>query len=85
MIISATVADRLQNSSLMIGVLSSIQLFCYIIFAIWPADIGLLFVAYYMCAAYFGVEPLLGGWLNQACGGDRQLRAMSTSLMVSMG
>lgn len=41
--------------------------------------------AYYIAGAYGGLSPLLGGWINCSCGGNKQLRSFTTAMMISVG
>ncbi|KAI2929243.1 hypothetical protein CBS147321_10841 [Aspergillus niger] len=82
---SSTLADSLQLRAPIIAGLGLIQLAAYIIFHIWSANSAFLIAVYYLCSAYGAISPLISAWLNSGCGGDRQLRALTTSLMISIG
>lgn len=85
MIISAIIADRLRNNAIPIFVLGIVQLYSYIIFLVWSSNDNVMKSTYYIASAYGAISPLLGAWLNSSCGGDKQLRAFTTSLMISVG
>ncbi|KAJ6781027.1 hypothetical protein PWT90_04929 [Aphanocladium album] len=83
--ISAVVADSLNNRSLPILCLAAFQLFGYIVLLIGTNNFSLRMAAYYIAGAYGGLSPLLGGWINCSCGGDKQLRSFTTAMMISVG
>ncbi|KAJ5584268.1 major facilitator superfamily domain-containing protein [Penicillium hispanicum] len=85
MILSALVMDKTQNPPIVILVLGLMQLFAYIVFYVWPSNDHFLIAVYYLCSAYGAIAALISGWLNSCCGGDKQLRALGTSLMISVG
>ncbi|QKX54969.1 uncharacterized protein TRUGW13939_02059 [Talaromyces rugulosus] len=85
MILSALVMDKTQNPPLVILVLGLFQLFAYIVFYIWSSNDHFIMAVYYLCSAYGAISALISAWLNSCCGGDKQLRALSTSLMISVG
>ncbi|CAG8925386.1 unnamed protein product [Penicillium salamii] len=85
LLLSSTLADFLQVRAPIIAGLGTIQLIAYIIFYVWSSNIALITGFYYICSAYGAISPLISSWLNSSCGGDRQLRALTTSLMISIG
>lgn len=86
LLLSSSLADFLQLRAPIIAVLGSIQLFGYIVFYIWPGQNSAFMMAvYYITSAYGAISPLISAWLNSSCGGDRELRALTTSLMISIG
>lgn len=85
MIISATIVDMTGYRSPVIFVLGLVQLFAYIVFVVWPSNEALMMAVYYLCSAYGAIAPLVSAWLNQTCHGDKQLRAVATSAMISIG
>ncbi|KAE8141391.1 major facilitator superfamily domain-containing protein [Aspergillus pseudotamarii] len=85
MLLSALVVDRTHNPSLGLFGLGVVQLFSYIVFLVWSSNNSLMMAAYYLCSAYGAMGPLISAWLNSSCGGDKQLRALTTSLMMSLG
>lgn len=85
MLLSSMLADRYQAHSWVIVGLSTVTLFAYIVFWVWSSNIHLIMAAYYVGSAYGAVAPLISAWLNSCCGGDKQLRALTTSLMFSIG
>ncbi|EKV21290.1 Major facilitator superfamily domain, general substrate transporter [Penicillium digitatum] len=85
LLISSTLADYLKMRAPIICFLGLLQLAAYIVFHIWSTNNSLITGMYYLCAAYGAISPLISSWLNSCCGGDRQLRALSTSLMISIG
>lgn len=85
LLLSSTLADFLQVRAPIIAVLGTFQLIAYIIFYVWSSNIALITGFYYICSAYGAISPLISSWLNSSCGGDRQLRALTTSLMISIG
>ncbi|KAJ0413156.1 major facilitator superfamily domain-containing protein [Aspergillus carlsbadensis] len=85
LLLSSTLADTLKRRTPIIAVLGVIQLAAYIVFYIWSTNVALMTGIYYLCSAYGAISPLISSWLNAGCGGDRQLRALTTSLMISIG
>lgn len=85
MILSGMVADYLNNRALPIFVLSVFQLFGYIVFLVWSSNEAFIMAVYYITSAYGAIGPLISGWLNSSCGGNKQLRAITTALMISLG
>ncbi|KAK1142618.1 hypothetical protein N8T08_007422 [Aspergillus melleus] len=85
LLLSSTLADFLKMRAPIIVVLGLIQLAAYIVFHIWSTNTALMIGIYYLCSAYGAISPLISAWLNSSCGGDRQLRALTTSLMISIG
>ncbi|KGO77033.1 Major facilitator superfamily domain, general substrate transporter [Penicillium italicum] len=85
LLISSTVADHFKVRAPIICFLALLQLIGYIVFHIWSTNTALITGMYYLCASYGAISPLISSWLNSCCGGDRQLRALSTSLMISVG
>ena len=69
----------------MIFILGSVQLFGHIVLLVWPKSEAFLMAAYYLTSAYSAISPLIAAWLNSACGGYKQLRAITTALMISIG
>ncbi|KAL4779338.1 major facilitator superfamily domain-containing protein [Aspergillus varians] len=85
LLISSTLADFLQVRAPIIAALGLIQLYGYIVFYIWSSNNAFMMATYYLCSAYGAISPLISSWLNSGCGGDRELRALTTSLMISIG
>ncbi|KAH7258923.1 major facilitator superfamily domain-containing protein [Fusarium redolens] len=85
MLLSAFVADSYQNRALPICVLGCVQLFSYIVLLTWPNSEAFIMAAYYLASAYSALSPLISAWLNSSCGGKKQLRALTTGLMTSIG
>ena len=85
LLVSSTVADKSQNRAIVIVCLAAVQLFGYIVFLVWSNNDAFMMAVYYLASAYGGIPPLIGAWLNSSCGGDQQLRAISTALMISIG
>lgn len=85
MIFSAAVMDKIQNLPLVILPLGLLQLFAYIVFYVWSNNDHFMMAVYYLCSAYGAIAALISAWLNSSCGGDKQLRALTTSLMISVG
>ncbi|KAJ3493703.1 hypothetical protein NLG97_g4567 [Lecanicillium saksenae] len=83
--ISAVAADSLNNRSLPILCLAAFQLFGYIVLLVGTNNFSLRMAAYYIAGAYGGLSPLLGGWINCSCGGNKQLRSFTTAMMISVG
>ncbi|KAF4438152.1 hypothetical protein F53441_12844 [Fusarium austroafricanum] len=52
---------------------------------IWPSSEAFLMAAYNLASAYSALSPLISAWLNSSCGGKKQLRALTTGLMISIG
>lgn len=44
-----------------------------------------MMAVYYLSSTYRAIGPLISAWLNSSCGGDKQMRALNTSLMISVG
>ncbi|RKK95493.1 hypothetical protein BFJ68_g14779 [Fusarium oxysporum] len=85
MLLSAFIADSYQNRALPICILGCVQLFSYIVLLVWPSSDAFIMAAYYLASAYSALSPLISAWLNSSCGGKKQLRALTTGLMVSIG
>ncbi|KAF4340444.1 major facilitator superfamily transporter [Fusarium beomiforme] len=85
MLLSAFVADNYQNRALPICILGFVQLFNYIVLLVWPSSEAFLMTAYYLASAYSALSPLISAWLNSSCGGKKQLRALTTGLMIAIG
>lgn len=85
MIIASWLSDYYRNPSMVIAALGLMQLFCYIVFAVWPDNNDFIMAAFYICGAYGAIGPLIGSWLNSSCGGDRALRAFASGLTSSVG
>ncbi|OKL61274.1 hypothetical protein UA08_03349 [Talaromyces atroroseus] len=85
MVTSAFITDITQRRSIVILTLGSVQLFAYIIFEVWSNNEAFMMAAYYLCSAYGALAALISAWLNSSCHGDKQLRALTTSLMISIG
>jgi ACS family pantothenate transporter-like MFS transporter len=85
MLLSALIADSYQNRALPICILGCVQLFSYIVLLVWPDNESFLMAAYYLASAYSALSPLISAWLNSSCGGKKQLRALTTGLMISIG
>ena len=85
MILSASIMDKTKNPPLVILGLALVQLYAYIVFYLWSSNDHFIMATYYLCSAYGAIAPLISAWLNSCCGGDKQLRALSTSLMISVG
>lgn len=88
LLLSSSLADFLQLRAPIISALGLIQLFGYIVFYIWPGHgqtSAFMMAVYYITSAYGAISPLISAWLNSSCGGNRELRALTTSLMISIG
>lgn len=85
MITSGIIADYLENRALPIFVLCIFQLFGYIVFLVWSSNESFIMAVYYITGAYGGIGPLISAWLNSSCGGNKQLRALATAMMISIG
>lgn len=85
MCLGSFVADYTQSISFVILGLGTVQLFGYIVLAVWPTNDAFVMAAYYLISAYSAISPLISAWLNSSCGGNKQLRAITTSLMISIG
>ncbi|GAD95623.1 pantothenate transporter, putative [Paecilomyces variotii No. 5] len=85
MILSATLVDKYQIHAIVFFVLGSVQLFAYIVFLAWSSNDTFIIAVYYLCSAYGAIAPLISASLNSSCGGDKQMRALTTSLMISIG
>ncbi|PMB69133.1 Pantothenate transporter liz1 [Beauveria bassiana] len=46
---------------------------------------SLRMAAYFIGGSYGGLSPLMGGWINCSCGGNKQLRSFITAMMISVG
>lgn len=82
---SSVAADALDNRSIPFVFLAAVQLFSYIVLLVDSNNRHLRMAAYYLGGAYGGLSPLLGGWINCSCGGNKQLRSFVTAMMVSVG
>jgi hypothetical protein len=67
------------------AVLGPIQLAALIVFCTWPANVAPRVGIYYLCNAHGAITLLTSWWLDSGCDGMGQLRAVTTSLMVSIG
>ncbi|UNI23893.1 hypothetical protein JDV02_009685 [Purpureocillium takamizusanense] len=85
MLLGSFTADWLQKTSVVIAALAGVQMIGYIIFCVWPASDSAIMAAFYVSSAYGAIGPLMGSWLNSCSGGDKILRALSSSLMSSVG
>lgn len=85
MVLAGTAADILRNRPLVILVLGSVQVFCYAVLVVFPSNDTFVLAIYYIASAYGAIAPLLSSWLNTVCGGDKQVRALSTAFMISIG
>ncbi|KAE8388716.1 major facilitator superfamily domain-containing protein [Aspergillus alliaceus] len=85
MLVSSALVDKTQNPPLVLLGLGLFQLYAYVAFLVWPTNEAFMMATYYLCSAYGAISPLVGAWLNSSCGGDKQLRALATSLMISVG
>lgn len=83
--VSSSLADFLKERAPVIAGLGLIQLSAYIVFYVWSSNTTFIMAVYYLYSAYSSISPLISSWLNSSCGGDRQLHALSTSLMISIG
>ncbi|KAF5627835.1 pantothenate transporter liz1 [Fusarium tjaetaba] len=83
--LSAFIADTYENGALPICFLGCVQLFSYIVLLVWADNESFLMVASYLASAYSALSPLISAWLNSSCGGKKQLRALTTGLMISIG
>lgn len=72
-------ADFLKNHSWVIVSMSLVRLFAYIVFQIWLSKDHFIMAVFYLASAYGAIAPLLSGWLNLVCGGNKHLRAQGTS------
>jgi MFS transporter, ACS family, pantothenate transporter len=85
MVLSASIVDITRNNSLVLLALGAVQLSAYIVFAVWSDNEAFMMAVYYLCSAYGAIAPLISAWLNSSCHGDKQLRALTTALMISIG
>ncbi|CAG7918511.1 unnamed protein product [Penicillium olsonii] len=85
MLLAACVADAIGNRSIVICVCASIQLTTYAVLAAWPANEHAVMAMFFLASAYGGIAPLISAWLNSCCGGNRELRALASSLLFSLG
>lgn len=85
MILSAILVDKYKARAIIFFGLGSVQLFAYIVFLVWSTNDAFMSAVYYLCSAYGAIGPLISAWVNSSCGGDKQLRALITSLMISIG
>ncbi|KAF5583479.1 pantothenate transporter liz1 [Fusarium pseudoanthophilum] len=85
MLLSAFIADTYENWALPICFLGCVQLFSYVVLLVWPDNEYFLMAAYYLASAYSTLSPLISAWLSSVCGGKKQLRALTTGLMISIG
>ncbi|OAA69282.1 Major facilitator superfamily domain, general substrate transporter [Akanthomyces lecanii RCEF 1005] len=83
--ISSVAADSLNNRSIPMLFLCGTLLFGYIILLTGTNNFSLRMAAYYIAGGYGGLSPLLGGWINCSCGGNKQLRSFTTAMMISVG
>lgn len=85
MILTGMAADYLNNQALPIFIMCIFQIFGYIVFLVWSSNEHFIMAVYYITSAYGAIGPLISGWLNSSCGGNKQLRAVTTSMMISIG
>lgn len=85
MLLVAYVADISGYRVPIICFLALIQLTTYTVLAVWPANEQVLMAVFFVGSAYGGIGPLVSGWLNSCCGGNKELRALASSLMFSLG
>ncbi|KAF7590246.1 hypothetical protein BBP40_003130 [Aspergillus hancockii] len=84
-LLSATLMDLTQSSPIILLGCEVVQLYAYIVFLVWSDNEAFMMATYYICSAYGAIGPLIIAWLNSKCGADKQLRALTTSLMISLG
>lgn len=85
MISSGFVADKIGRRGPVCLAVGSLLTFNYIILTVWNVPHGLTMAVFIMCGCYGCFTPLLAGWVNEACGGDQQMRAFLLGLMTSVG
>ncbi|KAM3504492.1 hypothetical protein MY10362_003540 [Beauveria mimosiformis] len=83
--ISSVAADSLNNRALPLATLCGFLLFSYIVLLKHTENASLRMAAYFIGGSYGGLSPLMGGWINCSCGGNKQLRSFITAMMISVG
>ncbi|KKY15714.1 putative major facilitator superfamily transporter [Diplodia seriata] len=78
-------ADSLGTRAPVTLVVGSLMTLSYVVYVIWPSSTALKMAAFFLQGCYGCFSPLLSGWLNSLCGGDRQLRAFTMAIMMSVG
>ncbi|KAL1640896.1 hypothetical protein SLS58_006512 [Diplodia intermedia] len=78
-------ADALGTRAPVTLVVGSLMTLSYTVYVIWPSSTALKMAAFFLQGCYGCFSPLLSGWLNSLCGGDRQLRAFTMAAMMSVG
>ncbi|XWX00314.1 hypothetical protein V2A60_008334 [Cordyceps javanica] len=82
--VSAVAADSLNNRAIPFLGLCLCFLFSYIVFLVGTNNSSLRMAAYFIGGAYGGLSPILGGWINCSCGGNKQMRSFITAMMISV-
>ncbi|KAL0264264.1 hypothetical protein SLS55_000211 [Diplodia seriata] len=78
-------ADSLGTRAPVTLVVGTLMTLSYVVYVIWPSSTALKMAAFFLQGCYGCFSPLLSGWLNSLCGGDRQLRAFTMAIMMSVG
>lgn len=78
-------ADKLGHRGPVCLVVGTLLTFVYAVLAAWDVPHGLRMAVFILAGCYGCYTPLLAGWANEACGGDRQKRAFVLGFMVSVG
>lgn len=85
MVTTGYVADKLGRRGPFCFVVGCLLTFCYAVHNVSSANDKLRMAAFVLTGCYGCYTPLLAGWLNSVCGGDKHLRAFSMAFMVSVG
>ncbi len=85
MITTGYIADKIgRRGPVCLGV-GAILIFCYIVLTVWTVPHALRMVCFILIGSYGCFTPLLAGWVNEACGGDQQMRGFTLAFMISIG
>ncbi|KAH6638878.1 major facilitator superfamily domain-containing protein [Boeremia exigua] len=85
MLLAGYIVDTSGKRTPTICALALLQLTTYAVLAAWPSDEHVVMAMFFLGSATGGIAPLLSSWLNYSCGGNKELRALASALMFSLG
>lgn len=86
-IAASIIADWSWKPGLVIIGFGILQIYGYAVFAAWPGYDRAWLISTYIIAGsgYSTIGPIVYGWAGSSCGGDKQLRAVTTAMITTMG
>ncbi|KAF2163221.1 hypothetical protein M409DRAFT_68536 [Zasmidium cellare ATCC 36951] len=86
-IAASIIADWSRKPGLVIIGFGILQIYGYAVFAAWPGHDRAWLMSTYIIAGsgYSTIGPIVYGWAGSSCGGDKQLRAVTTAMITTMG